>query len=278
MVNCTNTLFGEAFALVKFLVIGDLPLATQTFRMLRSDPRCEVLAVMTQFQDREFRNDPWMDKTPLYEAARACGLPIYHSQADLLRDFPPASFDYGVSCRASIIYKPDFLRLFEFFMINMHGGVLPSRGGLHISCHCIIEGDSQSGGTLHVIDEGIDTGDILARKRFDLLPQDTAFTVYQKTQLALFDLFGEFKELLLTNSFSRTPQQQFIEQGETRTYFKKDAVALRKEINPKDMSPEEIDRRVRGLDFPGHEPAYMLLDGRKIYLTTQRFFEYDNRN
>lgn len=260
----------------KFLVIGDLPLATQTLRMLRSDPRCEVIAVLTQYQDREFRNDPWVDKTPLYQEACSCGLRVYHSQTELLQDFQPASFDYGVSCRSSIIFKRDFLGLFSRFLINMHGGLLPARGGLHISCHCILEGDRQSGGTIHVIDEGIDTGDILARKAFDLLPHDTAIDVYQKTQFVLLDLFAELKESLLTDSFTRTPQRNLIEQGEKRTYFNRHAVALRKEINPWQMSPEEIDRRVRGLDFPGHEPAYMLIGGRKVYLTTRRFFDDGN--
>ena len=156
----------------------------------------------------------------------------------------------------------------------MHGGLLPERAGVHIACHSIIQGDQKSGGTLHVIDSGIDTGDILSRREFPVENGDTAFDVYQKSQLVLLEVFQELLPQLKTGSYQRTPQSVLISKGHTHAYFRKKAIEEFREINLRTMTSEEIDKRVRGLEFPGHEPAYMRLNGKKTYLSTR----YANRD
>lgn len=258
---------------VKFLVIGDIPLATKVFRVLHAHPKVEVTAVLTLAKSRLFANDPWEDKTCLYDEATKHGIHILHSQQEVVDHFNAGAFDFGISCRASIIYKPPFLKLFSKYLINMHGGILPARSGLHIANHCIIEGDSQSGGTLHIINEAIDAGDLLAREFFDLESTDTSYTVYRKTQYALFKAFSDNIDSIVDETIVATPQSEYIANGEKKEYFNKKAIDKKKEIDLNTISPEELDRRVRGLDFPGHESAYTVINGNKIYMTTQTFFK-----
>ncbi len=258
---------------VKFLVIGDIPLATKVFRVLHAHPKVEVTAVLTLAKSRLFANDPWEDKTCLYDEATKHGIHILHSQQEVVDYFNAGAFDFGISCRASIIYKPPFLKLFSKYLINMHGGILPARSGLHIANHCIIEGDSQSGGTLHIINEAIDAGDLLAREFFDLESTDTSYTVYRKTQYALFKAFSDNIDSIVDETIVATPQSEYIANGEKKEYFNKKAIDKKKEIDLNTISPEELDRRVRGLDFPGHESAYTVINGNKIYMTTQTFFK-----
>ncbi len=258
---------------VKFLVIGDIPLATKVFRVLHAHPKVEVTAVLTLAKSRLFANDPWEDKTCLYDEATKHGIHILHSQQEVVDHFNAGAFDFGISCRASIIYKPPFLKLFSKYLINMHGGILPARSGLHIANHCIIEGDSQSGGTLHIINEAIDAGDLLAREFFDLESTDTSYTVYRKTQYALFKAFSDNIDSIVDETIAATPQSEYIANGEKKEYFNKKAIDKKKEIDLNTISPEELDRRVRGLDFPGHESAYTVINGNKIYMTTQTFFK-----
>jgi hypothetical protein len=51
--------------------------------------------------------------------------------------------------------------------------------------------------------------------------------------------------------------------------FKANHLAPKKLVDPTTMTTVEIDRRVRAFDFPGHEPAHFLVDGRKVWLTTR---------
>lgn len=258
---------------IKFLIIGDIPLATKVFKELYNHPKVEVAAVLCLVKSHHFPNDPWEDKTCLYDEATKRGVCILHSQQEVVDSFKTGDFHYGISCRASIIYKVPFLNLFSKFLINMHGGILPARGGLHIANHCIIEGDKQSGGSLHIINEAIDAGDILGRKFFDLESNDTSFSVYQKTQKALFKAFADNIEGILDETLEAVPQSVFIANGEEKGYFNKRAIDKKKEIDLNTITPEELDRRVRGLDFPGHESAYTIVNGNKIYMTTQNLFK-----
>jgi len=251
----------------KILLIGDLPLATMVLRAVRVRGEAEVVAVITQYKDREFKNDPWPGVPGLYSEAVDSGIPVFHSPKALMEAMPSVRFDIGLSCRASIIYKADFIDRFDIGLINMHGGLLPSRAGLHIACHSVIEGDEEGGATLHLITPAIDEGDILARKSFPIGPDDTAFDVYQKTQLALLDLFGTLLDDLIAGKLASRSQAHFIAQGERRVYFGKNALEAMKLVDPSTMTEDEIDRRVRGCAFPGHEPCYMMVKGRKVYLS-----------
>lgn len=262
---------------MKFLLIGDLPLATQVFRQLLKHPQVEVPAVLTQYKSRLFKNDPWNDCTCLYDEAKKKGLKIYHTQESLLEDFDKGFFDYGISARASLIYTAEFMKLFTKSLINMHGGILPSRAGLYSSCHSILEGDSQSGITFHIIEEGIDTGDIIYRHFFPIDPSDTAYTVYQKTQLSFISVFKDVLDEVIEGAFTAIPQADLIKQGEEHKYFNKRSLEELKEIDLKAIGLEELDKRVRGLDFPGHEPAYTFINGQKVFLTTRPFYKDERK-
>lgn len=253
-----------------FLLIGDLPLATLVFRLIEKDPNAKVIAVLTEYKSKLFLNDPWDGVGCLFDEAMSKGCPIFHSQEDLMEEYSINEIDIGISCRASIIYKPKFINLFKDYFINMHGGLLPERSGLHIACHSIIQGDSKSGGTLHEIEETIDTGPIFARKEFSIDNIDTALTVYKKTQVVLYELLVQNLSNFIENKTQKISQSSF---SSSNKYFTKKELQEFKEINIKKLTLSEIDLRVRGCDFPGHEPAWILVDDKKIYLTTTKFFE-----
>jgi methionyl-tRNA formyltransferase len=62
--------------------------------------------------------------------------------------------------------------------INYHPSLLPKyRGGSAINW-AIINGESETGVTIHFIDEGLDTGPILLQEKVDITPDDTVKSVY----------------------------------------------------------------------------------------------------
>ena len=63
---------------------------------------------------------------------------------------------------------------------NFHPGILPEYKGSGIFSWVLINGESKFGITLHTIDKGVDTGDIIEIREFLISKQDTAFSLYKK--------------------------------------------------------------------------------------------------
>jgi len=253
------------------LLIGDLPLASEVFKLfITKSDEITIVGVLVQYPNKQFVNDPFDESKNLYEIATEHKVPIYFSCDQVSETFSREGIDIGISCRASIIYRTEFIRLFKRYFINMHGGLLPERAGVNIACHSIIEGDHMGGVTLHIIDEEIDCGPIIDRTTFEISPEDTAFSVYQKSQLNLINLIKKNSDSITTDNLQPKPQSSFSPMFAPKHFRNRDISVMKKlQI---DLELGVVDRIVRGCDFPGHEPAYLEIEGKKIYLTTRPFF------
>ena len=67
---------------------------------------------------------------------------------------------------------PGFLRRFPERVINIHPALLPSFPGLHGPRQALLHGAKLAGCTVHFVDEGTDTGPIIAQAAVPVLPQD----------------------------------------------------------------------------------------------------------
>ncbi len=68
--------------------------------------------------------------------------------------------------------------------LNMHGSLLPKYRGRVPVNWAIIHGETETGATLHYMTEKPDNGDIVAQQAVPILPNDTAYQVFQKTTVA----------------------------------------------------------------------------------------------
>lgn len=85
----------------------------------------------------------------------------------------------------STIFRPEILSVPVYGTINLHGGRLPAyRGGSPLNWQ-IINGEPRIGVSVLRVDEGIDTGDILATDEFELAPEATIAEVHERAN-ALF--------------------------------------------------------------------------------------------
>ena len=66
------------------------------------------------------------------------------------------------------IIKPELLRIPRLGFINLHPSLLPYYRGLAPQHYPIINGEREVGITVHYVDEGTDTGDIVLQKRYSL--------------------------------------------------------------------------------------------------------------
>ena len=78
------------------------------------------------------------------------------------------------------LLTPAFLARFPDKIVNVHPSLLPDFPGAHPVEDQLAAGVRESGATVHLVDEGIDTGAILAQERVPVLPDDTPETLHER--------------------------------------------------------------------------------------------------
>lgn len=82
--------------------------------------------------------------------------------------------DYGLLIPKLVYNAP------RFGTINIHFSLLPKYRGSNPDAFVILKGEKRTGISFVLIDEGFDTGDILAQKEVDILPNETAGELHQR--------------------------------------------------------------------------------------------------
>lgn len=85
------------------------------------------------------------------------------------------------------VFSPRFIGTWRNRIINVHPALLPKHGGggmygHHVHDAVLRSGEKESGVTIHLMDEGVDTGRILLQKTCPVLPGDTAATLQARVQ------------------------------------------------------------------------------------------------
>ncbi len=115
-----------------------------------------------------------------------------------------------------IILKPPVIELPRLGCINSHSSLLPRHRGPNPFSAAILSGDTETGVTFHVIDPGIDTGDILAQERIPLTSKDTLLTVYKRTSQKAGEMIGPLLDHIEAEGVHGTPQDTALATYEKR--------------------------------------------------------------
>jgi phosphoribosylglycinamide formyltransferase 1 len=98
----------------------------------------------------------------------------------------------------------DFLRAFPLGVLNIHPALLPSFPGLHAVRQALEHGVKVSGCTVHLVDEGTDTGPILAQAAVPVLDTDSEASLAARIQHEEHRLYPLAVRLLATGAIQRT--------------------------------------------------------------------------
>lgn len=213
----------------------------------------DVIAVGTKSRT-EFGNA--YDLTVL---AKQHGIPIL----DRTDDMPACDIIYSVQYHE--ILRPNHFDRASTIAVNLHMAPLPEYRGCNQFSFAIINGDKEFGVTIHAIDEGIDSGDILFESRFLVPPDIWVDGLYERTFNVARQLFSDTLPDLLTGNYVRQPQADWIPGRGCSIHYRKEIHKL-KQI---DLSwpKEQIERYVRATFMPGFEPPYCIIGHQKIYFT-----------
>ena len=155
-------------------------------------------------------------------------------------------------------------------LFNIHFSALPAYKGMYTSVMPILNGGMKSGVTLHCMDEGIDTGDIIDQIEFDLDIKDTARDLYEKYLNNSFELFKKNIKNLINGNFKAVPQPNI-----NSTYYSKKALDYSNIKIDFNKTSFEIYNQIRAFIFPEYQLPE--IEGRKIYKAelTDRKIEYN---
>ena len=143
------------------------------------------------------------------------------------------------------ILRPNVLALPRYGCINVHASLLPRWRGASPVQHAILAGDKETGITIMLMDEGLDTGPILSQRAIPIASDDTAATLSARLATLGAALLLETLPDYLTGALQPQPQPE-----EGVTY----APLLKKEDGRLDFSKpaEVLARQVRAFNpWPG---------------------------
>jgi phosphoribosylglycinamide formyltransferase-1 len=78
------------------------------------------------------------------------------------------------------LLRPGFLARFPDRVVNVHPALLPAFPGAHAVEEALAAGVEQTGASVHLVDEGVDTGPVLRQEPVAVLPGDTPETLHAR--------------------------------------------------------------------------------------------------
>ena len=240
---------------MKIIFMGTPDFAVGTLRSL-AEAGHEITLVVSQ-PDKPKGRGHAMVPTPVKVVAEELGIPVFQpvkirEAKDVLEK---TEADVCVVAAFGQIIPASILHMKKYGCINVHASLLPKYRGAAPIQWAVIDGEKESGVTIMQMDEGLDTGDMLAKA---IVPLDE-----KETGGSLFDKLSEAGGRLCVETLAKLEKGEIIpeKQGESPTAY---ASMLDKKMGNIDWNKSAvvIERLVRGLNpWPS---AYTHLDGKTL--------------
>ena len=215
----------------------------------------DVSLVLTR-EDKK-RNRGELSPTPVKELAQELNIPVLTpskmKDGALIERLKSENADFFVVVAYGKILPKEILDIPRLGCINIHASLLPEYRGAAPIQWSIIDGKKKTGITTMLMDEGLDTGDILKQYELPITDDETGGSLFDKLAIlggeAIADTIANFK------SITPTPQ------GEATTEYAKMISKRMGEIDF-NKSAKEIERLIRGMNpWPS---AYTKYEGKVL--------------
>ena len=215
----------------------------------------DVRLVLTR-EDKK-RNRGELSPTPVKELAQELNIPVLTpskmKDEALIERLKSENADFFVVVAYGKILPKEILDIPKLGCINIHASLLPEYRGAAPIQWSIIDGKKKTGITTMLMDEGLDTGDILKQYELPITDDETGGSLFDKLAI----LGGEAIADTIANFDSITPTPQ----GEATTEYDK---MISKQMGEIDFnkSATEIERLIRGMNpWPS---AYTKYEGKVL--------------
>lgn len=147
---------------------ADGPWSHKAFEILLADESIHVSFIVprTDTEDETLKN--FSDKYNIEYL-----YPAKINSKEFIEKVKTFNCDLFVSMSFNQIFKEEIINIPNFKTINCHAGKLPFYRGRNILNWALINDEKEFGITVHYIDEGIDTGDIILQRSYQITEKDT---------------------------------------------------------------------------------------------------------
>ena len=179
------------------------------FAALAASP-CDIVAVVDVPPARRTSTNTATAATDFIESARDRGVPVAEPTNPNTLDFIVAMRRLEPDVFLAVGYtnrlKAELLGVPRLLAANFHASLLPAYRGKHPLYWALQNGEKWVGLTVHVMDQGLDTGDILYQVREAVLPGDTVADLYERIMIQSVPLVGRLLADVEAGKLTRTPQ------------------------------------------------------------------------
>lgn len=182
---------------------ADGPWSHNAFRLLNQDEDIEIafivprtdtndntLKVFAEENDIDYLHPVKINSTEFYEKAASYGCDLF------------------VSMSFNQIFRKPIIELPRLNTINCHAGKLPFYRGRNVLNWAIINDEEEFGITVHFVDEGIDTGDIILQRCFPITDDDNYNSLLEIAYKECADLLFDAVKQIQNNSYKTIKQYQ----------------------------------------------------------------------
>lgn len=174
--------------------------------------------------------------------------------------------DLVVSAHFGHILDDAFIAVPRHGVVNVHSALLPHNRGNWPEVWSIVRG-TPAGMTLHFIDRGIDTGDIVAQREVEVAADDTCETLAAKIEVVGLDLVRENFADLVSGKAKRKPQGSKLPLNLSRHLHDIEQIDL-----DRTYTGRELLDRLRALTIPRLLPGAFFIDpktGERVHVRVE---------
>lgn len=179
-----------------------------------------------------------------------------------------SNVDITISVQHNEILKKEHIVKAKEIAVNLHLAPLPEYRGCNQFSFAIIDEAKWFGATIHEINEGVDSGDILYESRFRIDDRDYWVSeLYDKTVKEGTKLFTNTLQKLIEGEYKKKPQSEFIEERGLSIHYRKEIEDIKKiDLN---WDAKKIERHIRGTYMPGFPPPFTTIGGKRVNFKTE---------
>ena len=159
----------------------------------------EVTAVVTQ-PDKQKGRGKEVQMTPVKECALKHGIPVFQpvkiKEPEAVSKLREYSADIFVVVAFGQLLSEEILTMPKFGCVNIHASLLPAYRGAAPIQWAILNGEKEPGVTIQQMAKGLDTGDMLLKKKVAIDPKETGESLHDKLMAAGAELLVEALPLI----------------------------------------------------------------------------------
>ena len=222
--NFGNNIRRDGFGYPFFRILGIVRRLTDSLVSRSACRRADVLnALRKAFPERCFS----LDDTARRHSLDLCRVPDLNGPAAVAK-LLSLEADLGIVLGTRVLRR-DIFSVPRLGCINLHKGHVPDYRGLPPGFWELYDGAESAGITVHFVDSGLDTGDVIATSEIPIEPLDTPDTLLEKLHREGKRVLAEAVSSIQRDSFRRTPQPRSSRKPRTKP-SRTDVASLRSRL------------------------------------------------